>query len=98
MFVRRRPLLRAAVVGGGAYAVGKRSARRSAEQAQQEAGQDARISDLEQQQQQQPAGSQPAENGGQSVTDQLSRLADLHKQGVLTDQEFASAKAKLLGG
>ena len=103
MFVRRRPLLRAAVVGGGAYAVGKRSARRSAEQAQQEAGQDARISDLEQQQQQQPqqqpqASPRPAEAGGQSVTDQLSRLADLHKQGVLTDQEFASAKAKLLGG
>ncbi len=99
MFVRRRPLLRAAVVGGGAYAVGKRSARRSAEQAQQESGQDARISDLEQQQQQQQrAGSQPAETGGQSVTDQLSKLADLHKQGVLTDQEFASAKAKLLGG
>ncbi len=101
MFVRRRPLLRAAVVGGGAYAVGKRSARRSAEQAQQESGQDARISDLEQQQQQQQqqrAGSQPAEAGGQSVTDQLSKLADLHKQGVLTDQEFASAKAKLLGG
>lgn len=98
MFVRRRPLLRAAVVGGGAYAVGKRSARRSAEQAQQEAGQDARISDLEQQQQQQQASPRPAEADGQSVTDQLSRLADLHKQGVLTDQEFASAKAKLLGG
>ena len=35
MIMRRRPLLRAAVVGGGAYAMGKRSAQRSAEQDQQ---------------------------------------------------------------
>jgi hypothetical protein len=33
---------------------------------------------------------------GDSV-DELVKLADLHKKGVLTDQEFASAKAKLLG-
>ncbi|HUJ07717.1 MAG TPA: SHOCT domain-containing protein [Streptosporangiaceae bacterium] len=32
MFVRRRPLLRAAVVGGGAYMVGKRSAEHSAQE------------------------------------------------------------------
>ncbi len=29
--------------------------------------------------------------------DELSRLADLHQRGALTDAEFASAKAKLLG-
>jgi len=32
-----------------------------------------------------------------SMMDQLSQLADLHNQGVLTDDEFAAAKAKLLG-
>ena len=32
MFRRRRPLLRAAVVGGGAYMAGKHVARNSAEQ------------------------------------------------------------------
>jgi len=31
------------------------------------------------------------------MMDQLSQLADLHNQGVLTDEEFAAAKAKLLG-
>ena len=32
------------------------------------------------------------------MADQLNQLADLHKQGVLSDDEFAAAKAKLLGG
>lgn len=32
-----------------------------------------------------------------SMTDQLRQLAALHKDGVLTDEEFAGAKAKLLG-
>jgi len=32
-----------------------------------------------------------------SMMDQLSQLADLHSQGVLNDEEFAAAKAKLLG-
>ena len=88
MFRRRRPLLRAAVVGGGAYVAGKHVANRQADQAAMEADQDARISDLEQQQA--PASS--------PMIDQLNQLADLHQQGVLTDEEFASAKAKLFSG
>ncbi len=31
-----------------------------------------------------------------STADELARLADLHKQGVLTDEEFAAQKAKTL--
>ena len=50
MFRRRRPLLRAAVVGGGAYVAGKSVARRRADQDAQDAAQDGRIDDLEQQQ------------------------------------------------
>ena len=34
---------------------------------------------------------------GSSMADQLGQLADLHQQGILTDDEFAAAKAKLLG-
>lgn len=41
MFVRRRPLLRAAAIGGGAYLAGKRRAERSAYEVEQEAGQQA---------------------------------------------------------
>jgi len=101
---RRRPLLRAAAVGGGAYLAGKRHAQRSAEQQQQEADQDARISDLEQQapaaqQQAPPAQYQqaPAQAASSPMIDQLNQLAALHQQGVLTDAEFSAAKAKLFG-
>jgi hypothetical protein len=31
------------------------------------------------------------------ITEELSKLADLKAQGVLTDEEFAAAKQKLLG-
>jgi len=34
---------------------------------------------------------------GQDTVAQLQQLADLHSQGVLTDDEFAAQKAKLLG-
>jgi Short C-terminal domain len=102
---RRRPLMRAAVVGGGAYMAGKHVANRQAEQAQYEDDQNARISDLEQQQQyqqqpppppqqyQQPPAPAPAASS--PMIDQLNQLADLHQKGVLTDDEFAAAKAKL---
>jgi len=32
------------------------------------------------------------------LTSKLQQLADLHKSGVLTDEEFAAAKQKLLSG
>ena len=39
----------------------------------------------------------PAAAGGQDTVEQLKTLADLHNQGLLTDDEFADQKAKLLG-
>ena len=114
MFVRRRPLLRAAVVGGGAYVAGKHMANKANDQAAYQAQQDDRISQLEQQQQYQqgpppdqygqqqyaPQQQAPpaAPAGGPSVADQLQQIAGLHQQGVLSDDEFAAAKAKILGG
>jgi hypothetical protein len=80
---------------------GKSRARRQDEQAQMQADQDQRISDLEQQQSyQQPPPQQappPAAAPSQSsaMLDQLNQLAALHQQGVLTDEEFSAAKAKL---
>jgi hypothetical protein len=89
-FQRRRPLLRAAVIGGGAYAVGRKAANRSAQQAQQESSQQP-----PQVPQQAPPPADPAA-AGDSMPDQLSKLTALHAQGALTDAEFSAAKAKLL--
>jgi len=100
MFMRRRPLLRAAVVGGGAYMAGKHMARQQDDQYAAESDQDQRLSDLESQQQQpqqQQQQAAPAAPASSATVDQLKQLADLHQQGVLTDAEFAAAKAKLLG-
>jgi phage shock protein PspC (stress-responsive transcriptional regulator) len=33
-----------------------------------------------------------------SLSEELSRLGALHERGVLSDEEFASAKARVLGG
>src|SRR5258708_38731632 len=99
MFMRRRPLMRAAVVGGGAYAAGRSMGRRAEQRDQGEDEQNERISDLEQQQAAPPAPYQqpPAEAAPSPMLDQLNQLATLHQRGVLTDDEFTSAKAKLLG-
>ena len=97
MPLRRRPLARAAVVGGVAYSAGKR---REAGQ-QQDAETDARLADLEAQAAAQPAPAAPAPAGrgmSDQTIQQLKDLAALHEQGVLTDEEFAAQKAKILGG
>ena len=108
MFARRRPLLRAAAVGGTAYVAGRHMANKQAEQQYTDEDQEARLSALEQQQaagygQPPPPGygqSPPAEPGpaaGPSIADQLNQLVELHNQGALTDEEFATAKASVLG-
>ena len=95
MFMRRRPLARAAVIGGGAYVAGRSMGRRAEQQGQAEDEQNERISDLEQQAAPPPA-SQQAPAASSPMVDQLNQLAALHQQGVLSDDEFTTAKAKLL--
>jgi hypothetical protein len=96
IFMRRRPLMRAAVVGGAAYHVGKsiQSGR------DQDAQQEAEIQDLQAQQQYAQAPAAPAGGGAMSDAsiEQLKKLAELHDQGVLTDAEFEVQKQKLLQG
>ena len=42
-------------------------------------------------------GAASAGPAGQSEVDQLTKLAALHEQGALTDDEFAAQKAKIIG-
>jgi hypothetical protein len=85
-----RMAARTAVVAGTATAVSGRVQRRQA------AKYDAQEQEQYAQEQQyaQPA---PPPAPEEDATAQLQNLAALHTQGVLTDEEFAAAKAKILG-
>jgi hypothetical protein len=102
MPLRRRPLLRAAAVGGGAYLAGKKRGERQAQEGSGGTGSQQAQQDQGQGQGQQggpgKAGAAQARGpAGSSTTDQLSRLTTMHKEGQLTDAEFAAAKSRLLG-
>jgi Short C-terminal domain len=90
MFARRRPLARAAVVGGTAYVAGKAGAKAGANQAAEQ-----------QQYAAPPPAAAPAPASGGMSEDsiaKLQQLADLHSQGILTDAEFEVQKEKILQG
>jgi membrane protease subunit (stomatin/prohibitin family) len=84
-----RMAARTAVVAGTATAVSGRVQRRQA------AKWDAQEQQQYAQEPQQYA--QQAPEAEDDATAQLQNLAALHTQGVLTDEEFAAAKAKILG-
>jgi hypothetical protein len=95
MFRRRRPLMRAAVVGGVAYHAGKRVQ----EGREEDYDRDARIEELEAQQ---AAGAPPPAAAPAApqvdMVEQLQKLAELKDQGILTQAEFDLQKQKLLAG
>ncbi len=94
-----RGVARTAVVAGTATAVSGRVQRR---QAEKYADRDAQIAaDREQayESKTMPEQRAPAEasNGNGDVVEQLKGLAELKEQGILTEDEFAAQKAKILG-
>jgi hypothetical protein len=87
-----RGMARTAVVAGTATAVSNRVSRRQASRwGAQDAG------GYEQQGYAEPAYQEPPAAPSADPIEQLKQLAELHSQGVLTDEEFAAQKAKLLG-
>ncbi|HET8971030.1 MAG TPA: SHOCT domain-containing protein [Candidatus Nanopelagicales bacterium] len=102
---------RTAVVAGTATAVSggmrNRSARKQDEAAQAQAAEqqnaaaqqqnavDAAVAQALTAQQAQQAAASAA--GGGDMVAQLEKLAGLHDKGILTDEEFAAQKAKILG-
>jgi transcription initiation factor TFIID subunit TAF12 len=89
-----RMAARTAVVAGTATAVSGRVQRRQAARYDQ---QDQQAYDEQQQQYAQQPQDAPPPPAEDDDTAQLQNLAALHTQGVLTDEEFAAAKAKILG-
>ena len=106
MMRRRRPLARAAMIGGAGYMAGKSRANNQANEADQEA----RIEQLESQQATAAAPPPPpppaapppppaapaAAAGGDDLISKINQLQQLHEQGVLDDAQFEAAKQKLL--
>ena len=90
-----RMAARTAVVAGTATAVSGNVARR--QQARYEAKQPQQpVEYAEQPPEYAPPPPPAAEAPADNLSDELQRLADLKAQGILTDDEFAAAKAKLL--
>ena len=86
-----RGVARTAAIAGTATAVSNRVSRRQGNRwAQQEAEQ--------QQQAYEQAPPPPAAPRRATRSTQLKELAALKEQGILTDEEFASEKAKVLAG
>jgi len=67
------------------------------QQAQAQAQQQAAVEQAKQQGAAEAQAAAPAPAPAKDVTAELQKLADLHKSGVLTDEEFTAAKKKLLG-
>jgi hypothetical protein len=89
-FVRRRARRRTAlVVGGAAYAYGKHRGR---DQGYDDAAYDEAPSEP-----MPAAAAAPAAASPGIDYDELKQLGQLHADGTLTDEEFAAAKAKILG-
>jgi hypothetical protein len=87
-----RGVARTAVIAGTATSVSNRVSRRQEQRwNQQEAAQ----APPPEQAAPPPPAAAPA---GESTIDQLKQLGELKSQGILTEEEFAAQKAKLLGG
>jgi hypothetical protein len=97
MRMRRRPLLRTAMIGGGAYAAGKARQRGQERQADT----DQRLSTLEQGSggapAPTPAPTPAAAPASDDLVTKLKDLKELQDSGALTPDEFEAAKQKLLG-
>jgi hypothetical protein len=82
-----RGVARTAVIAGTATSVSNRVSRRQASRWSQES----------QSQEPQYVEAAPAAPAAPDPIEQLKQLAELHTSGVLTDEEFAAQKAKILG-
>ena len=88
-----RGMARTAAVAGTATAVSNRVSRRQAQRWQQQGGgyQDQGYAEPP------PPAPAPAPAPAADPIAQLKQLAELKQQGILTDEEFAAQKAKILG-
>lgn len=92
-----RGMARTAVIAGTATSVSNRVSKRQGERWQQQE-QEAAVQAQAAPAQMASAAPAPAQGGEGSMIDQLKELGALKEQGILTEEEFAAQKAKILGG
>lgn len=102
-----RGVARTAVIAGTATAVSNGVSRRQYGRWEKKAQQEQQQQQPQQPQQPQQAAppapapaaapAAPAAGGMDDKIEQLKQLGELHEQGILTDEEFAAQKAKILG-
>jgi len=85
-----RGVARTAVIAGTATSVSNRVSRRQGERWAEQERQQAPM-------QAEPAPAPQPQAGASSVIDQLKELGELKARGILTEEEFAAQKAKILG-
>lgn len=91
-----RGVARTAAIAGTATAVSNRVSRRQAERWARDDNAAYVSAGRVQVAPQQAAPVQAAPTGTESMIDQLKELAELKQQGILTEEEFATQKAKIL--
>jgi hypothetical protein len=88
MFRRRRPLLRAAALGGAAYYAGKKA----------EEGQDPDTAEATAASGPEPSDEAPSDGAiSDGEIEQLKKVSELKQEGILTQDEFEAQKQKILG-
>ena len=93
-----RGIARTAVVAGTATAVSNRVSRRQANRwAQQDQAAYEQAAYAQPQYVQQAPPPPPGASSQDDMFEQLKKLGELRDQGILTDDEFAAQKAKILG-
>ena len=90
-------MAKSGAVAGAVTAVSKRISERQALKSQQQAGMPPPQGQAVPAQTAQPQAPASPATGEDALGAQLRRLADLNAQGLITDDEFAAAKAKALG-
>jgi Short C-terminal domain len=92
-----RGMARTAVVAGTATAVSNRVSRRQAEKWSRQGAYDQPAYQEPQYQEPPPQYAAPQPAPQQDMIHQLKDLAELKDQGILTEEEFAAQKARILG-
>ena len=98
--MRRRPIRRVAtmaVVGGGAYALGRSGGKSSAQDEQRKTDVEAEAAEAKRLAEEAKATAAATAAPAEGNIAEIEKLAKLKEQGIITNEEFTAKKKQLLG-